>query len=106
MCKCTCAEKPVPLYDNYVIVRSKSAGVFAGVCCERGTEVTVKHARRLWYWSGAASLSELSQKGVKNPDSCKFPCEVPEVYVTEVIEILPVSDSAQHSIHMVKEWKA
>ena len=74
MCECTCGvAKPFSFYGDYVIVRSKSAGVFAGVCSERGTEVNIRHARRLWYWSGAASLSELSQHGVKKPDACKFP---------------------------------
>ena len=104
MCKCNCACHN-DLYEDYVIVRSQAGGVFAGVCKERGTVVTIRHARRLWYWSGAASLSELSQRGVKNPNSCKFPCEVPEVYMTGVIEILPVTAEAQAVIRKVPEWK-
>ncbi len=63
---------------NYVIVRTNSAGVFAGTLESKdGQEVVLKDARRLWLWSGAASLSELSVAGVSNPSHCKFPCEVP-----------------------------
>lgn len=44
--------------SNYKIVRTYSAGVFAGEIESRnGREVVMKNARRLWYWDGAASLS-------------------------------------------------
>lgn len=40
---------------EYVIVRTFSAGVFAGRLLSRdGREVVLLNARRLWYWSGAA----------------------------------------------------
>ena len=92
--------------EQYVIVRTFSAGVFAGELVERnGKEVTLTNARRLWYWSGAASLSQLSQEGVKNPKDCKFPCEVPSVTLTEAIEILPCSDVARKSIAGVPVWQ-
>ena len=49
---------------KYVIVRTYSAGVFAGNLKSRdGKEVTLTNARRLWYWSGAASLSQLAVAG-------------------------------------------
>ena len=52
-----------------VIVRTYSAGVFAGEFVSRkGREVVLKNARRLWYWSGAASLSEMAMSGVRHPD--------------------------------------
>ncbi len=90
-----------------VIVRSANAGVFAGTLQFRyGDEVTMTDARRIWYWSGAASLSELSQKGVGDPDNCKFPMEVPEVIVLGVCEILPLSAEADASIAAVPIWTA
>lgn len=105
-CNCACC-KASTLRENYVIVRTRHAGVFAGVLptAEFGSTVTLKHARRLWYWCGAASLSDLSLRGVQNPSDCKFPAEVPNVYLPEVIEILPVSDAAQASIARVKIWQ-
>lgn len=90
-----------------VIVRTYSAGVFAGELVSRkGKEVELKNARRLWYWSGAASLSQLSIDGVSKPDQCKFPTEVSSVILTEVIEILPLTAKAKASIKGVKIWTA
>lgn len=90
-----------------VIVRTYSAGVFAGVLKSRkGREVVLENARRLYYWSGAASLSQLSVDGTSNPDNCKFPVSVPSVTLLEAIEILPLSAKAKASIDSVKIWSA
>lgn len=90
---------------DYCIVRTYSAGVFAGYIEKReGQEAKVLNARRLWYWDGAASLSQLSQDGVSKPENCKFPCEVPFVILTNVIEILPCSKKAKKSIDSIKIW--
>lgn len=92
----------------YVIVRTYSAGVFAGYLTERskdGQRGKVLQARRLFYWDGAASLSQLSQDGVTKPENCKFPCEVPFVELTEIIEVLPCTERAKKSIADVKIWK-
>lgn len=92
--------------DNYKIVRTFSAGVFAGeVIHHEGKEVTMINARRLWFWSGAASLSQLAMEGVKNPDRCKFPTEVTKVILTEVIEILDCTEKARLSIATVPIWE-
>ncbi len=94
------------LTGKYVIVRTYSSDVFAGILDKRdGKEVEMSNARRLWRWAGAASLSQLSQDGTSNPSECKFPCEVPKVLLTEVIEILEVSDKGRESIQGVEVWK-
>lgn len=91
----------------YVIVRTYSAGVFAGTLARReGKEVELTDARRLWYWAGAASLSQLAVSGTSKPQSCKFPIPVPRVVLTEAIEILDVTDAARASIEAVPEWTA
>jgi len=91
---------------KYVIVRTYSAGVFAGYLESReGREVVLRQARRLWYWDGAASLSQLAMEGVKKPENCKFPCEVDRVELLEAVEILDVSDEAKKSIKGVAVWK-
>lgn len=54
--------------QQYVIVRAARAGVFAGNLVTRtGQEATIANARRLWYWAGAASLSQLAQSGTSKP---------------------------------------
>ena len=90
----------------YVIVRTYSAGVFAGYLKSRnGKEVVMLNARRLWYWSGAASLSQLSVDGSSDEGNCKFPCEVDKVELTEAIEILECTEKARLSIKNVSVWK-
>ena len=94
------------MLGKYCMVRSKSAGVFAGTIVERdGQEVVLKNARRIWYWDGAASLSQLATTGTSKPQNCKFPGPVSEVMLFEVIEIIPISDEASKSIASVVEWK-
>jgi hypothetical protein len=95
------------MLNKYVIVRTYSAGVFAGTLVRKdGKEVELKNARRIWYWSGAASLSQLAMEGTKTPQECKFPCEVATVILTETIEILEVSAAAEASIKEVPVWEA
>ena len=92
--------------DNYVIVRTYSAGVHAGeIIKHEGKLVTLKNARRLWYWDGAASLSQLAMDGVANPENCKFPCEVPIIYLTEAVEVIPCTQKSVDSIKGVRIWK-
>lgn len=91
---------------KYCIIRTYSAGVFAGYLeSKKGKEVVLRDARRLWYWSGASSLSQLAVEGVKNPDNCKFPCEVDKVELMEAIEIIEMTKEAQDSIKNTLIWK-
>lgn len=95
------------MIGKYVIVRTYSAGVFAGTLKSRnGKEVELTNARRIWYWAGAASLSQLAMQGTSRPQNCKFPVAVDTVILTEAIEILPVTDVAEKSIKEVPEWSA
>jgi len=92
--------------DKRKIVRTYSAGVFFGEIVKRkGMEAVLKNARRIWYWSGAASLSQLAMEGTKDPANCKFPCAVDRVELTQVIEILDVTKEAAASIDAVPVWK-
>lgn len=92
--------------DERKIVRTNRAGVYFGKIESRdGSNAVLSNARRLWCWSGAASLSELAQYGTANPRGCKFPCAVDEVELFEVVEILGVTDEAAKSLDKVPEWK-
>jgi hypothetical protein len=91
---------------KHVIVRTYSAGVFAGyIESQNGQEVVLLKARRLWQWAGAASLSQLATDGTSNPTSCKFPCEVETIKLFNAIEILDTTDKAKKSIDSVTVWK-
>jgi hypothetical protein len=92
---------------KYIICRTHSAGVFAGYLESRnGQEVVLRKARRLWYWEGAASLSQAAMDGFSKPGSCKFPCEVDRVDLLQAIELLDCTAKAQASIASVKVWQA
>lgn len=92
---------------KYVIVRTYTAGVFAGEMESRnGQEVVLRNARRLWYWKGAASLSQLAVDGVSCPSECKFPAPVSRVELLQAIEILDVTEKARKIIEGVPVWKA
>jgi hypothetical protein len=93
--------------SKYVIARSESAGVFAGTVESRPSETSIvlTNVRRLWYWEGAASLSQLAVEGVKMPEKCKFPVEVLRVELTRICEILDVTDEARANIAAVPVWE-
>ena len=89
-----------------VIVRGDDSGVFFGTLAERdGREVKLKKCRRLWYWEGAASISQLATDGTTKPQNCKFTVTVDEIVILDVIEIIPCTDTAADRIEGVKEWK-
>jgi hypothetical protein len=91
---------------KYMIVRTYSAGVFAGEVESRtGQEVVLRNARRLWYWAGAASLSQLAMEGTKKPKECKFPCPMDRVELLQAIELIDVTDLARKSIEAVPVWE-
>ena len=88
------------------IVRCNGAGVFYTEIKERrGNEADLVNARRLWYWDGAASLSQLAIEGVSRPQNCKFTVTVPEMTVLNVLEIIPCSEAACACIDEVPEWR-
>ena len=91
---------------KYVIVRGDNSGVFAGTLAVRdGREVKLTDCRRIWRWSGAASISQLAIDGTSDPGNCKFPAPVAEITILDAIEIIPCTEEAEASIKAVREWK-
>lgn len=89
----------------YVIVRGDRSGIFAGYLEKKeGKEVVLKKCRRIWYWDGAASISQLALDGTCKPELCKFPAPA-TIRVLDVIEILDVTKKARASIEGVAIWK-
>jgi hypothetical protein len=98
-------KKETAKKETRKIVRTYSAGVFFGeVASRKGQEVTLKNARRLWFWAGAASLSQLAVDGTSKPSECKFPVAVASIELMQVIEILEVTPKAASSIDSVPVW--
>ena len=95
---------------KYCVVRSYGAGVFCGYVKEQkseinGVNVTLINSRRIFYWSGACSLSQLAVEGSKDIQSCKIAVNVPYQFIANVIEIIPMSKQAKEQIEGAKPWK-
>lgn len=91
----------------YVLVRTYSAGVHAGELVSRkGKEVTLRNARRVWYWTGAASLSELAVHGSKTPATCKICVPVSSIDLTEAIEVITPTATGEKFLREAAEWRA
>ena len=93
------------LIGKCVIVRCDRAGVFFGELAQRdGQEVELKDARRLWYWDGAASISQIAAEGVKKPKNCKFTVTVESIVLLDAIEVIPCTKKAITNINNVHVW--
>lgn len=92
---------------KWVVVRSRDAGAFLGrLIRQNGGEVQLADARRLWYWDGAASLSQIALEGVSKPTNCKFPPAVTEITIIGACEIITATPAAVKSIQAVPAWRA
>ncbi|KKK57186.1 hypothetical protein LCGC14_3057000 [marine sediment metagenome] len=91
---------------DYVLVRTYSAGVHFGYLEKRdGKEVTLRKSRRIWYWKGACSVSQIAVDGVTAPDECKIAIEVDSITLIEAIEIIPITEKAKINLQNVQIWK-
>ena len=91
---------------KYVIIRGDRSGVFAGTLeSQEDRKVVLTDCRRLWYWSGAASLHQVAKDGVKKPRDCKFTVTVKRIAILDAIEVIPTTEQAEASIKAVPEWK-
>ena len=92
--------------NKYFIVRANRAGVFFGQIKERNhDEVTMTNVRKLYYWDGACAVEELAMHGTKRPHNCKFTIAIPEMVISDPIQVIPCTDEAVKSISEVKVWK-
>lgn len=92
---------------QYCVVRTCSAGVHIGYVKSFG-EKHPQHAlllksRRLHYWDGACSLSQVAMDGVN--DSSRIAMELPVIELTDVIEVIPCSSKAADYFKAAKVWK-
>lgn len=92
---------------SYVMIRTYSAGVHCGYLQSRnGKEVVLLDSIRIWKWSGAASLSQLSMEGTNSPSNCKFGMPIStSLTLTEAIEVIDITETARQSIQNVTSWK-
>lgn len=93
----------------FVLIRTYSAGVHFGYLSKRestlaGIEVQLLNARRVYYWDGAASLSQMAMEGVTKPENCKMSMPVTSIDLI-AIEIIPITEKAKTNLGGVALWK-
>ena len=96
---------------NCCVIRSYGAGVFCGYVKEQkidlnGVNVVLINSRRVHYWDGACSLSQLAMEGSKKLDNCRIAMVVTEQFIANVIEIIPMTAKAVDNIMGAKAWKS
>lgn len=94
-----------------VLIRSYAAGVHFGYLAnekytEAGKVVNLIDSRRVWYWEGAASLSQMAMEGVSKPEKCKIAMEVREIEIVNVIETIPLTEKALLNLQKTAIWKS
>ncbi len=102
--------KPAAEVDGmkYCVIRTYSAGVHIGYVSEFGTShpqhAKLINSRRLYYWKNACSLSQVAMDGVDPKDS-KIALEIPEIELTDVIEVITCSEKAANFFKGAPVWK-
>lgn len=90
-----------------VLIRAYSAGVHFGTLVSQeytlaGKVVRLSDSRRIHYWEGAASLSQVAMDGIREG---RVAMTLPEIEVINVIEIIPLSEAAVSNLESQRVWK-
>ncbi len=92
--------------NDYVLVRTYSAGLFAGYFRSRmAKKIILVNCRRLWRWhtiNNGISISEVAVYGI-NQEKSKICC-LEEWKIIEDVEISPCTDIARKSIQDAKDY--
>lgn len=93
---------------KYCVVRTYSAGVHIGFVSDLGVKnpqhAVLYKSRRLHYWDNACSLSQVAMDGVDEVKS-RIAVELPEIELTDIIEVIPCSTKAADLFKNAKAWK-
>ena len=77
--------------SRVVLVRTYAAGVHVGtLVSQKGQQVELRDATRVWRWRGANTLHELSQKGGDDTWT-RISEPVPSLTLLDAVEIIPCS---------------
>ena len=96
-------DKISDIIGKHVVVRTYSAGVHIGTLVElEGKAALLRDSRRLWKWGGAFTLSEVATTGI-NPSQSRMSVSIPDIVLTEVIELIPTTEAARVTFDATKE---
>jgi len=90
------------MIGKQVVVRTSGAGVHCGTLASRdGDQVILTNDVRIWRWRGANTLHEVALHGVDSAATSAYTRvseAVPEIALTGVHEIIPMTDGAWSSV--------
>lgn len=92
------------MLDKKVIIRGDRSGVFYGTLKSlNGQTAELADCRKIWQWSGAKSVEQISIDGVDA--SSKITQVVNSIIICDVIQVLPCTESSISKIEKIAEWK-
>lgn len=95
------------LIGKKIIARIDRAGVFHGTLYNKdGETTTMTDVRRIYYWQGALSVTDMSVTGVTSGSKISLPAKRVEFETAKVIELIECTDEASKSIEEIEPWKA
>ena len=93
------------LIGKKIIARIERAGVFHGTLdCIDKEVIRLKDARRIYYWNGALSVTDMAAKGITG-GKVTIPVTTVEFLSNKIVELNECSDDATKSIESIKPWK-
>ena len=87
-----------PYVGNYVLIRTYASGVHVGTLKEYDPQTRhgyLTDTRRIYYWEGAFTLHAVSVNGITGG---KMPITIPEIMLSDVLEIIPCSKAAINNL--------
>lgn len=93
------------LLNKKVIARIERAGVFHGTLDYIDNEIMrLKDARRIYYWEGALSVTDMASRGLTG-GKISAPVSKVEFLTSKVTELNECSGDASRSIEAIRLWK-
>lgn len=94
------------LVGKVVLVRDNRAGIHVGTLMDldlAAKTCTLKGARKVWYWKGAASCHGIAARGLSHAGSKVAP-PVELVASCDVVEVILMSDAAAENLRACPVW--
>ena len=96
------------LKGKKVVVRGFRSGVFFGTLESiDGQAVELSNARNIWRWAGAANLNQIAIDGVNTAsDYTRISMTVDTLVLTDICELIPLSEKAASILEEALIWKS
>lgn len=93
------------LLNKKIIARIDRAGVFHGTLDHIDNDILrLKDARRIYYWEGALSVTDMASQGLTS-GKISAPVSTVEFMREKIVELNECSAEASTSIEAIKVWK-